>query len=496
MRQGQVEAAIAEYGALVAEQPRDLSSANALGDLLVRAGRTPEALPLYLHVADSYQREGFFSKAAGFYKKVLKFTPDDEAVTLRLADALALQGLTVEARAQLTAVRDLRRRRGDGAGADQVLLRLADLDPRDIASRVDAARMLVRSGDPSGLERLAGLVGDLREAGSGAAATSLLLEWADHMIAANRADLAAAGLRDHLSLVPDDLQAAERLVNLYEHSGAEADADALASAQRGLADACLRLGHLDRAREVFEDLVLDDPDDPGHRAGLVAVLTRLGDVDPFATVERLLDLAEVDEDDPLLPPVTAGPAGGGAAPPARASDEVDLTDALERLAASEDADPGGTPSAAPLPERPETLDDVFERLRQEASPRRGTEGRQQVALGRTYLAAGLVEAAIEAFGRAALDPDARAVAAVALAEAYEELEDGPTSLEWLERGADAAESPEAERADAMRRLAEALEGRAEPERALAVWLELATLCPGDARAASAVVRLSADSRRP
>ncbi len=123
-----------------------------------------------------------------------------------------------------------------------------------------------------------------------------------------------------------------------------------------------------------------------------------------------------------------------------------------------------------------------------------TEGRQLLALGRTYLAAGLVEAALDAFQRAALDPEARAAAALALAETSDDLEDHDASLEWLERGADAAESPDDERVDAMRRLGEALEARGEPDRALAVWLEVVTLRADDQQAARAIERLSAEPR--
>jgi tetratricopeptide (TPR) repeat protein len=148
-----------------------------------------------------------------------------------------------------------------------------------------------------------------------------------------------------------------------------------------------------------------------------------------------------------------------------------------------------------MPARPATLEGVFDRLREEASPRRGTEGRQLVALGHTYLAAGMVEAAIETFRKATLDGEARALAAMALSETYDELEDPAQALEWLEHGADAQESPETERLDAMRRLAEALDRGGEPERALAVWLEVATLRPQDPQAARAVTRLSGEQRR-
>jgi tetratricopeptide (TPR) repeat protein len=486
VRQGQIETAIAEYGALVTEQRRDLSSANALGDLLVRAGRSPEALPLYLHVADSYLKEGFFSKAAGFYRKVLKFMPDDEGISLRLAEALAQQGLLVEAKAQVLAVAQARRGRGDTAGADQLVLRVAELDPQDLGVGAEAARLLARRGDPAGVERMAHLVDALRSAGRTGEAVALLRDLVDHEVASGRYEAAAAALREHLATDPADVAVLERLVEIC--SDAELD-DQLGAAQERLSEAYLGLGQLGKARFVLEELVLDDPDDAARRMRLASVLIALGEPEPQAAIDRLLDLEAADlacESEGEAPRPESGP-------PPTTGGEVDLTAALNALASLVDAQPtpAGSAQFPELPETPETLEDVFGRLREEASPRRGTEGRQQLALGRTYLAAGLVEAAIEAFRRAVLDPETRATAAVALAEAFEELEDRTTSLEWLERGADALESPDAERADAMRRLAQALEADGEPDRALAVWLELVTLCPDDPQATDGVARLSA-----
>lgn len=316
--EGRLETAIAEYESLVAEQPRDLAAVNALGDLYVRAGRPGEALPFYMHVGDSYLREGFFSKAAGFYKKVIKLAPDAETPVLRLVDALEQQRLLVEARGQLLTLAQARARRGDSAGAQDLYARIT-----------------------------------LLEAAQVAAATAK----------------------------PD-------------------------AAQRDAAPA------------------LPSPGPP--EAAMAAV--------------------------------AQGPE---------------------------------TPEPAEAP----TLEDVFERLREEARPPRGTEGRQQVAVGRTFLAAGMTEPALEAFGRACADADARAVAALALGETYEDLGDPASALEWYERAADAQESPEGERLAAMRRLAEFLEGAGEPVRALAVWLEVSTLCPDDREASDRVARLAAEEGR-
>lgn len=582
MRQGRIEPAIAEYAALVSEQPADLASANALGDLFVRARRSTEALPLYLHVADSYLREGFYSKAAGFYKKVLKFTPDDEATILRLADALARQGLAVEARAHLEQVAQARRRRGDVAGADQVLIAIAELDPKNLGARLEAARLLVRYGNPAGVERLASAIDALRDAGQAPQALAALrelvaavpgddqrrAELVEALVAAGQreeayrllspefigdsprlrrralelvvafgahdeararlrqwmaespetmADLlawsglapdlpparrylvvevavervraegdhrrAAATLRAYLQAHPGELPALQTLVEACTDGDLD---DWLAEAQEQLADVYASLGQLDEARFLLEEVFLFDPSDDGRRARLLSMLRRLGEADPDAAIDRLVALADDQE-----------PEDDAGEPGAARPGEVDLAAALNVLALDE---PGGASGreagrhAAGVPDAPETLEAIFERLRQDAAPRRGTEGRQLLALGRTYLAAGLVEAALDAFQRAALDPEARAAAALALAETSDDLEDHDASLEWLERGADAAESPDDERVDAMRRLGEALEARGEPDRALAVWLEVVTLRADDQQAARAIERLSAEPR--
>jgi tetratricopeptide (TPR) repeat protein len=137
------------------------------------------------------------------------------------------------------------------------------------------------------------------------------------------------------------------------------------------------------------------------------------------------------------------------------------------------------------------LEAVFDGIRANASTTRGVDGRQQFALGRTYLAAGLVDQAVAAFGRAAHDAGVRGSACLALGELFEEQQDYAHAIEWLERGADAPQISDSDRLDAMRRLASVLEAASESARALAVWLEILTLHPEDREAPARVAKLSA-----
>ena len=85
LKLGKIDAAIAEYLKIVEAQPRDWNSANALGDLYVRAGQTEKGISHYVRIADHLETEGFYPKAAALYKKILKVKPGEESALLQLA---------------------------------------------------------------------------------------------------------------------------------------------------------------------------------------------------------------------------------------------------------------------------------------------------------------------------------------------------------------------------------------------------------------------------
>jgi tetratricopeptide (TPR) repeat protein len=159
LRQGRLDAAIAEYGTVVAEFPKDWATANLLGDLFVRAGQIGQASQHYAQVAEHLAREGFTAKAVALYKKIIKLNPTDESALLRSAELAASQGLTADVRTCMTALFQYRMKRGDRQGAIQLAKTRVAFDPSDVVGRLDAARMLAEAGDVSGA------AGELRVAG-------------------------------------------------------------------------------------------------------------------------------------------------------------------------------------------------------------------------------------------------------------------------------------------------------------------------------------------
>jgi tetratricopeptide (TPR) repeat protein len=191
-RQGRIDEALAEYQRLADEQPRDWTTANLLGDLLVRAGQTPRAIEHFGRAAEILAADGFAARACAIYKKILKLKPDDDRALVRAGELSQEQGLLVDARRYLGSASDARRRRGDRRGALALVVRLGSLDRDDVETRLRAALALVE------LENLPG-------------ALTALTDLARDLLDDGRGNDALAALREILVLDPADMRAAEAM---------------------------------------------------------------------------------------------------------------------------------------------------------------------------------------------------------------------------------------------------------------------------------------------
>jgi tetratricopeptide (TPR) repeat protein len=177
LRQGRLDQAIGEYLKIIQEQPRDWSTINAVGDLLVRSGQLESGIEHYTRIADHFFEEGFLPRAAAVYKKILKLKPDEEHAGLRGAEISEQQGLLADAKAALAHVAERRLRRGDKRGAAEIHLKLGALDPGDVASGVAAAKAAAELGDVAGaVERLLQLAAECQKKNKGAEALQALDE--------------------------------------------------------------------------------------------------------------------------------------------------------------------------------------------------------------------------------------------------------------------------------------------------------------------------------
>lgn len=503
LRQGKLEAAIAEYLQVVEDQPRDWNTANILGDLYLRAGKSDKAVEQFVRVAEHLKHDGFLPKAAAVYKKILRIRPDDDYAMLQAGDLAARQGVLVDARAYWNAVHDRRLAQGDAKGAAEIKVRLGTLDNTDFEARTAAARARIDTGDRTGgIADLLAVATELVDKDRRGEGLELLMEaalfdpdnpkiraqlWAAYSTpadaAASRGDWAqaAATLQDFVSQVPNHLQALMRLVEVCFDGGLDA---AMTAAQSQLADAYLATGSPAEARVISEDLMTREPSEPAHVDQLRRALTMLGEADPDAVIAERRKLTAVEEEpmesEPGLKggdaPVPGPPESARLQAPAPDADvdeaiEIDLSDLLL------DFKPGTAPVIEPPaetgePPAPRDLDEVFDRFREEAALGQSGDARSEYERGLQLRDSGRVDDSIPAFETASREPRFRFHAAAALGRIHRERGALTQAVEWLERAAQAP-APGADEAHALFfDLAEMLESLGEVERALAVCLEL------------------------
>ena len=85
LRQGRLDAAIAEYQRVLGEFPNDWTTANNLGDCYYRAQQADKAVEQYVHIADHLMRDGLTQPAGALYRKILKIKPDHDHALLQAA---------------------------------------------------------------------------------------------------------------------------------------------------------------------------------------------------------------------------------------------------------------------------------------------------------------------------------------------------------------------------------------------------------------------------
>ena len=138
--QGKLDLAIAEYRALVEEQPGDLGAANTLGDLYARHGAADKAIEQFTRLAESERSQGFAAKAVALYKKALKVDPGCELALGQLADIAVGQELLADATLYWNRLLQRQRSRNDDAGVAETLIRLAGLPVAKADTKLVAAR--------------------------------------------------------------------------------------------------------------------------------------------------------------------------------------------------------------------------------------------------------------------------------------------------------------------------------------------------------------------
>ncbi|MBN2399806.1 MAG: tetratricopeptide repeat protein [Candidatus Aminicenantes bacterium] len=97
-KQGKIEAAIKEYQKLIELKPDDLEIRRIIGDLYLKLNKLPDAIKQFEWISDFYLKEGFFTKAIAMYRRITRIAPQNESISIKLADLYTKQGLIIEAK--------------------------------------------------------------------------------------------------------------------------------------------------------------------------------------------------------------------------------------------------------------------------------------------------------------------------------------------------------------------------------------------------------------
>src|SRR5438132_1413651 len=297
LEMGKIPAAIKEYCKIVEAEPDDFTTLNILGDLHVRVGDHEAAISCFRRIGDHYREQDLAFKAIAMFKKIDRLRPNDIEIANSLADLYAQQDLVVEARAHYLAVANAHAKSGATQAGLEVLAKIADLDPQNIAVRLKLAEGYLKEGmtneaaaafTDGGQSLLArGALDEALDAfsrsldispGNHAALHGLLAAHASRGTADEAAEIIARASSEN----PDDLELLSMLAGAYVQAEdvAQADAATVALIEKDpsaylrlveVARLYLRLDKVDAAAGVvarISERMLDEREDH-HLLGLV-----------------------------------------------------------------------------------------------------------------------------------------------------------------------------------------------------------------------------------
>jgi tetratricopeptide (TPR) repeat protein len=200
VQKGAYDKAIAAYQKILAQDPKDVRVLLKVGELQQKKGDASSAAQSFERVAETYAEQGFFLKAVAVYKQIAKLDPDDVAVNERLAGLYQQLGLVSDAMSQYQVMAGAHEKAGDGAKLTDVLKRMVELDPDNIASSIKLGELYARAHQ----------VGPALEC---------LRRAADYLKRQNRADEYLKVAERIAALEPEDVGLTRELANIYLAKG-------------------------------------------------------------------------------------------------------------------------------------------------------------------------------------------------------------------------------------------------------------------------------------
>jgi tetratricopeptide (TPR) repeat protein len=307
--------AIAVYKKLSKLNPVNLEYVLKLGELYRQQGLLNDARSQYMQAADSLLRSGKMEEGTQLYEKILELDPENVSLQSKLADLYIRLARNNQASDLLLRLAENSLRRGILDGAEQALGRLATMLPNDPKVLELKGRVALQRGNPaqaaeclenlpalqsteSGLQLLSKVylqTGSIEKAIP--VAKKLLVEFSqpdffasccDYLISNHRvaealqlltefpdpsfASKFVEKLQGCIAPLREDPDALENLKKLLENTG---DTTHSTEILELIAHASVQKGHLERARDIYQQLMRLEPQDETHQLNYRQLLMRL-----------------------------------------------------------------------------------------------------------------------------------------------------------------------------------------------------------------------------
>ena len=144
LRANRVQDAIRELQKLAEDNPRDIQTLNQLGNLYLRLGNKAAAVPMFLRVAELYNKSGFATKAVASLKIATREQPDHLEAWEMLANLSEQQGFTREARLAFERVAELVTQSGNAEATVRVQKKILEIEPENLKVRIQLGDNLIK----------------------------------------------------------------------------------------------------------------------------------------------------------------------------------------------------------------------------------------------------------------------------------------------------------------------------------------------------------------
>jgi len=324
-----------------------LESVLKLAELYTQQGLFNDARAQYLQVAEEFLRAGELDQSVRIFQKILEMDPENVAMRVRLAEVYIRLGKKNDAWQIFSAAAETLRNRGSRSGAEEILQRMLTLDPGNSYALLLRARNALESGDAAGAIPLFQKVHDLdshpdgmrdllkaylqsgRVSESGPLAGKLLTlhgdtqsmfsyvdallqnnsqeeaiyvieEYGDRLLADNSAKVLET-LRSVIGPMSGSPATLEKVLSLFHKAGDQSHDSEI---NELLAHASVQAGDLSRARDLYQQLAEQEPQNSLHMQNYQQVVGMMGG---GASGSKLLTVEEgivlVEELEATAPPV-------------------------------------------------------------------------------------------------------------------------------------------------------------------------------------------------